>query len=130
MKKLFSAFLFAGMLLTIQSIHTYYDDGGARGAFFGGATGATIGGVAGGWKGAAIGGVTGSFLGGAIGSSRSRRRDPEYRTQRKLNRLYKKRDRLERRIKKSKSDKRRNRYQEDLKQVNYDIRQYAGPGRR
>ena len=130
MKKLFSAFLLAGMLLTIQSVHTYYDDGGARSAFGLGATGAVVGGVVGGWKGAAIGGGAGFVLGGAIGSSRSRRRDPHYKQNRKLNRLYKRRDRLESRIKRAKSDKRRNRYQEDLKQVNYDIRTYEGPRKR
>ncbi|TET36263.1 hypothetical protein E3J61_00910 [Candidatus Dependentiae bacterium] len=114
-KGLFSAMVFVGILFTLyheRPVQAYYRDDSAA-----------IGGAAGGGTGAAIGGVTGFGLGGAIGASRSRYRDPDY----KLDRLYRKRDRLERKIQRTKSDKRRTRYQEDLDQVKYDIRKYEGP---
>ncbi len=128
-KGLFSAMVFVGILFTLyheRPVQAYYrDDSAAQGALLGGITGAAIGGAAGGGTGAAIGGVTGFGLGGTIGASRSRYRDPDY----KLDRLYRKRDRLERKIQRTKSDKRRTRYQEDLDQVKYDIRKYEGPRR-
>ncbi len=119
-----SGALLLGMLATLghKPLHAYYGDGdsAARGAFFGGLTGTAIGGAAGGWKGAAIGGVAGFGLGGMIGASRSRRRDPQY----KLNKLYRKQDRLQRNFKKAKSDKRRNRIQHKLDQVQDEIKSY------
>ncbi len=109
------------LALNYKPIQAYYDDGStARGAFFGGITGAAIGGAAGGGTGAAIGGLTGFGLGGMIGASRARHRDPNY----KLDKLYRRRDRLERNLHRAKSERRRARIQRKLDRVNDEIRSY------
>ena len=119
-----SVFIFLGMLATVghKPVHAYNNNGdsAARGAFFGGLTGTAIGGAAGGWKGAAIGGIAGFGLGGMMGASRARHRDPDY----KLNKLYKKQDKLQSRLAETKSERKRTRIQRSLDNVQAEIRGY------
>ena len=116
-KSLFSAVLFVGILFTLYHKRpvSAADDSRARRGFLGGITGGV---VVGGLTGSPVGAVAG-VAGGALIGSRTARRSSE---SSKLNRLYRKRDRLEGKIKRAKSDKIRTRYQEDLKKVNADIR--------
>lgn len=119
--KIFSAIILTGMLGSPVYAYHNDDDTAQRtfgGALVGAATLGTVGGVAGGWKGAAIGAGTGAVLGGAIGASRSR--DPHA----WINKLYKRRDLLMRRISETTSEKRRERYQRELERVNEDIRRH------
>jgi len=124
-KGLLMALLFVGIFFTLyhkNSIQAFFNDPG-EGAFFGGLTGAGFGYAVGGKTGAIAGGIAGAGLGAAAGAARSDNYDATYR----LDKLYSKRERLERRIRETKSDSRRARYQRQLDEVNAEIAQYEAP---
>ena len=117
--------LAVGLVIGFASKKTIADDGSTgRGALFGGLTGATIGGIAGGGRGAAIGGVAGLGLGALIGSSRSSRsgKDPY----RELDKMKRKRNKLQDRLDRSKSERKQVRIQQQLNRQNDRINDLEG----
>lgn len=116
-KSLFSALLFVGVLFTLyhkRPAQAHHDDNrAARRGFLGGITG---GAVVGGLTRSPAGAVAGVAGGALIGSSTARRS-----SDRRINSLYKKRDRLKRDIREAKTDKHRARHEKDLTKVNEDI---------
>jgi len=121
-KGLFSAMVFVGILFTLyheRPAQAGHDDNrAARRGLLGGITGAGVGYAIGGPAGAAGLGIGGVLIGSQTGRRSSGR---------KLDRLYKKRDRLKQDIQEAKTDKRRARYEKDLKKVNDDISRREGP---
>jgi len=126
-----AALLMVVMLIGLVAKQSTHADAG-RGALIGGLGGAAIGGAVGGGRGAAIGAGTGLLVGAVAGSASSRDRysDP---AEKRLDRLYKKKDKTEHRLSRTSSPDKQRRYQQQLNDINADIknleeRLYGGRG--
>lgn len=125
-KKTISGMLVAVLVLFgLSTKHTTNAGSTEKGIFGGALTGAAIGGIAGGGKGAGIGALTGAAVGGLIGSSKSNSsRDPR---EKQLDKLYKRNDKLEKKINNPKtSDSTRVKLQREMRDNNQQIDSIQG----